>query len=144
MQRPSALTAAIWILRILCAAILAQTLFFKFTGAPESRYIFERLGMEPWGRIGTGVAELIAVAMLLTPRVAHLGALFSLAIISGAVMSHLTRLGIAIQNDGGLLFGLALMVLLASLSLVVLERRRLAAEVRRAFMGRRPTTPAPT
>ena len=50
-----------WILRLVVAAILVQTLFFKFTGASVPIHIFETLGAEPWGRIGTGVLELVAV-----------------------------------------------------------------------------------
>jgi hypothetical protein len=46
--------------RVIAAIILLQTLYFKFTGAEESIYIFTKVGMEPWGRIGSGVGELIA------------------------------------------------------------------------------------
>ncbi len=96
--------------RIIAAIIFIQTLFFKFTGAPESVYIFETLGLEPYGRIGSGVAELIASVLLLVPRTAGWGALLGLGIISGAILSHLTQLGIEVQGDGGLLFGLAVVV----------------------------------
>src|SRR5947207_15693441 len=85
-----------WTLRIIAAVILLQTLFFKFTGARESVYIFSTLGAEPWGRIGSGVVELIAAVLLLTPRTAVYGAGLSLAVISGAIFSHLTKLGIAL------------------------------------------------
>lgn len=96
-----------WILRILAAGILLQTLYFKFTGAPESIYIFETLGIEPFGRYGSGVAELIAAILLLIPRTVPLGALLGLGVMAGAIMSHLGPLGIDVQGDGGLLFGLA-------------------------------------
>src|SRR5258706_15750946 len=92
-----------WILQIIVAVILFQTLFFKFTGAEESKYIFSKLGLEPWGRIGSGVVELIAVILLLIPKTTTLGALLSLGVISGAVVSHVTKLGIVVRNDGGLL-----------------------------------------
>src|ERR1051325_10849040 len=108
------MTIASWILRLLVAGILFQTLFFKFTAAPESVYIFSKLGLEPWGRIGSGVAELIACVLLLVPRTAALGALLALAVISGALASHLTKLGIVVQDDGGLLFVLALVVFACS------------------------------
>jgi putative oxidoreductase len=98
------------ILRIVAALILLQTLFFKFTGAPESVWIFTQLGVEPWGRIGSGVIELIAAVLLLIPRTAWVGALIALGVMSGAILSHLFILGIAVQGDGGLLFGLALVV----------------------------------
>jgi hypothetical protein len=114
-----------WACQLTAAAILGQTLFFKFTGAPESRYIFSTLGLEPWGRIGTGVAELIAVALLLYPKTPVLGAVLAVGLMGGAIMSHLTRLGIEVQGDHGLLFKLALTVLVASLLIVTLRRREL-------------------
>ncbi len=103
-----------WFLRITAAIILLQTLFFKFTAAPESVYIFTKVGAEPWGRIGSGVVELIAVILLLTPRFTWLGSLLALGVMAGAVLSHLTILGIEVQGDKGLLFALALTVFLAS------------------------------
>lgn len=99
-----------WICRIAAALILLQTLYFKFTGAEESVYIFTKLGMEPWGRIGSGIAELITALLLLIPSLAWLGALMGLGVISGAILSHLTLLGIEVQGDGGFLFILALIV----------------------------------
>jgi hypothetical protein len=114
-----------WSAQLVAAAILAQTLFFKFTGAAESKYIFATLGLEPWGRIGSGVVELVAVVLLLVPATAALGALLALGVISGAIVSHLTRLGIVVQGDGGLLFGLAVVVFLASATVLVLRRREL-------------------
>lgn len=114
--------AVSWALRLLAAAILFQTLFFKFTGAEESVYIFTTLGMEPWGRIGSGVAELLACALLLYPRMVALGALLSLAVISGALASHLTRLGIVVQDDGATLFILACVGFSASAALLYLHR----------------------
>src|SRR3974377_2381609 len=90
-----------WTCRITAALILLQTLFFKFTGAPESIYIFTKVGLEPWGRYGAGVAELTAAILLFTPRTAWVGALLALGVMAGAIFSHLTVLGIVVQNDGG-------------------------------------------
>src|SRR5262245_175833 len=104
-----------WILRLVVAGILLQTLYFKFTGAPESKYIFETLGAEPWGRIASGVVELIASILLLLPATAGIGAVLALGVMAGAIVSHLTKLGIEVQGDGGLLFGLALTAFLGSL-----------------------------
>lgn len=118
-------TVATWFLQITAAVILAQTLFFKFTGAPESKYIFSTLGVEPWGRYGTGLAEIIAVGLLLSPRLASLGALLSLGLMTGAIGGHLTRLGIVVQGDGGLLFGLAVTVFLCSGGILSLRRHEL-------------------
>ncbi len=114
-----------WALRVVAALILLQTLFFKFTGAPESVYIFTRVGLEPWGRIGSGVAELIAAILILLPPTTWLGAGLALAVMVGAIFSHLTILGIAVMDDGGLLFGLALAVAVCSAVLLFLQRRRL-------------------
>lgn len=111
-----------WLCRLAAAAILLQTLFFKFTGAPESVYIFTKVGMEPWGRYGSGVAELIASILLLFPRYTWAGALLALGVMGGAIFSHLTVLGIVVQNDGGLLFCLALAVAVCSLVVLFLHR----------------------
>jgi hypothetical protein len=114
-----------WIFQVTAAVILAQTLFFKFTGAPESRFIFSTLGIEPWGRIGTGVLELVAVLLLLNPRTAATGAVLAMGLMGGAIFSHLTRLGIAVQGDGGLLFTLACIVLLSGAIVAFLRRREI-------------------
>jgi hypothetical protein len=114
-----------WICRITAAVILLQTLFFKFTAAPESVYIFTKVGLEPWGRIGSGAAELIAAILILIPPTTWLGAGLALVVMLGAIFSHLTILGIAVMNDGGLLFLLALAVAACSVVLLFLQRRRL-------------------
>jgi hypothetical protein len=114
-----------WMLQLTVAVILFQTLFFKFTGAEESVYIFSTLGIEPWGRIASGLAELLAVMLLLVPRTVTLGALLSLGVISGAIVSHLSKLGIVVKNDGGLLFALALTVFACSLAILVLRRQQI-------------------
>ena len=116
-----------WSLRGIAAVILLQTLFFKFTGAKESVYIFSTLGLEPWGRIGTGVVELIASILLLLPSTVVYGAILSLGVISGAIISHLTRLGIALPavDDHGELFALAVTVFLCSATVLVLHRHEL-------------------
>ena len=114
-----------WIVRLVAAGVLLQTLFFKFSGAPESVYIFTALGMEPWGRIGSGVVELVASGLLLWTGTAGLGGLLASGLMAGAIFSHLTKLGIEIQGDGGLLFGLAWVVFLCSLATVALHRAEL-------------------
>lgn len=111
-----------WILQLAAAGILLQTLFFKFTGAEESVYIFTALGLEPWGRIGSGVVELIAAVLLLVPATTTVGALLAMGVMAGAIMSHLTRLGIEVKGDGGLLFALAVTVFLCG-AIVLLIRR---------------------
>lgn len=111
-----------WLLQLVAAGILLQTLFFKFSGASESVYIFSTLGAEPWGRIGSGIVELIASILLLIPATTTIGAALALGVISGAIVSHLTILGIEVQGDGGLLFMLALIVFVASAAILVLRR----------------------
>src|SRR4051812_35367443 len=114
-------------LRLIVAIILLQTLFFKFTGARESVYIFSTLGLEPWGRIGSGVVELIASVLILLPGTVVWGAALSLGVISGAIFSHVTKLGIALPavDDHGELFALALVVLVCSAAVLVLHRNQL-------------------
>ena len=114
-----------WICRLTAAVILLQTLYFKFTGAPESVYIFTKVGMEPWGRYGTGVVELIAALLLLSSCHCWLGAGLALGVMAGAIISHLTVLGIVVQDDGGLLFALAITVAVCSVVTLVLHRRQI-------------------
>lgn len=114
-----------WVLQLIAATILGQTLFFKFSAAPESIYIFETLGVEPWGRIGSGIAELIAVILLLIPRMSVFGALLGAGVMLGAIVSHLTKLGIEVQGDGGTLFIMAIVTLASSLGIVWLRRASL-------------------
>jgi len=114
-----------WIFRIAIAVILLQTLFFKFTGAEESKYIFTTLmgENEAVGRIGSGLVELLAVVLLFIPQTVWLGALLAAGTMAGAIFSHLTKLGIAVKDDGGLLFGLAITVFVLSLVILFLNRR---------------------
>jgi putative oxidoreductase len=128
-----------WVCRVVAAAILLQTLFFKFTAAPESVYIFTKLGtfinthvpsasigtVEVVGRIGSGIVELIAAALLLTPRFVWAGAILAMLATGGAVASHLTFLGIEVQGDKGLLFFLALAVFVTSAIALFLHRMQI-------------------
>ena len=122
----STATVISWACRLAVAIILFQTLFFKFTGAEESKYIFSTVlspELEAYGRIGSGVVELLAVFLILLPRTAWLGALLSLSTITGAIFSHLTKLGIEVKGDGGLLFALAVAVFILSAIVLLLHRR---------------------
>ncbi len=111
-----------WIFRLIAAIILLQTLFYKFTAAPESVYIFTELGLEPWGRIGVGVAELIVGILLLVPRMAWLGAVGGIGVIASAIFAHLSKLGIDVQGDGGTLFFMAMAVFVSCLIVLYLHR----------------------
>ena len=134
MQHSKAFLIVSWALRGIAAVILLQTLFFKFSGAEESVYIFTALGMEPWGRIGSGVVELIASVLLLVPRTVTVGAILSLGVISGALVSHVTKLGIALRavGDNGELFALAVVVFVCSAAVLVLHRSEVPLARRRA------------
>jgi DoxX-like family len=127
MTHGKAFVVLSWTLRGIAAVILLQTLFFKFTAAKESVYIFSTLGLEPWGRIATGVVEFIAAILLLAPPTVVYGAILSLGVISGAIFAHLTRLGIALPavDDHGELFALALTVFVCSAAVLVMHRHEL-------------------
>jgi hypothetical protein len=102
MKSVNAALVTSWVLQLVVAGILLQTLFFKFTGAAESVYIFTTIGAEPY--------------------TTTVGAVLAMGVMVGAIMSHLTILGIEVQGDGGLLFGLALTVFVGS-GIVLLIRR---------------------
>ena len=123
----------IWALRIIAALILLQTLFFKFSGAEESIYIFSTLGMEPWGRIGSGVLELIASILILYPRTTFIGAALGAGLMSGAIFFHLTKLGISVKGDGGQLFIYALLVFISCVILLFICRKELMDAIKLIF-----------
>src|SRR5438094_7045967 len=136
---PTSLLIVSWICRIVAAIILLQTLFFKFTAAPESVYIFTKLGafihthvpvasigaVQVSGRIGSGIMELIAAVLLLTPRFVWAGAVLAMAATGGAIVSHLTFLGIEVQGDKGLLFLLAITVVVTNAIALFLHRKQI-------------------
>ena len=115
----------LWACRVIAAVIMLQTLYFKFTASPESVYIFSQVGMEPAGRIATGVAELLASILILIPKTSLIGASLALVIMLGAIATHIMILGIEVMNDGGQLFIYALIVTLASFYIILrLTKRR--------------------
>ena len=130
-----------WVLRLVPAIILLQTLAFKFTAHPDSVALFTQLGLEPFGRIGIGVFELIAGILLLIPAVTRFGALLSVGLMAGAIGSHLFILGINYNGDGGTLFGMAVVVLVTAAILVYRERATLLSDLR-SLLGQNATTSA--
>ena len=114
-----------WVFKLIAAVIMLQTLFYKFTAAPESVYIFSKLGMEPWGRIGIGVLELIGSILILIPRTTAFGAVLGLGLMGGALFFHFTQLGIVVQDDSGQLFIYALLVFISCLVLALLYRSQI-------------------
>ena len=115
----------IWAIKLLAVIILLQTLYFKFTAAEESVYIFSTLGAEPYGRIGSGIIELVASILILIPRTTLLGALLGLGTMFGAITSHLFILGIEVKNDGGTLFALAIITFLCCTVLVFQNKNKI-------------------
>lgn len=113
-----------WTLRILAAVIMLQTLYFKFTAHPQSVKLFTTLGMEPWGRIGTGICELVASVLILIPRTSLLGALMGMGLMAGAIFFHLTKLGIIFEGDA-LLFTYAVITFVCCLCLVIIDRKKI-------------------
>lgn len=122
-----------WILRLVAAVIMLQTLYFKFSGAEESVYIFTQLDMEPWGRIGIGIMELIASVLILYPRTTAFGAVLGMGLMAGAIFFHLTKLGFEVMNDGGQLFIYALLVFISCMLLAVLQKNVLIGFVKSIF-----------
>jgi hypothetical protein len=119
--------------RIVAAIIMIQTLFFKFTGAAESVYIFTKVGMESWGRYGVGIAELIAAVLILIPRTAGFGALLTVGLMVGAIAMHILFLGIEVQNDGGQLFIYAVVVFACGFYTLWINRRLVQQDISRLF-----------
>jgi uncharacterized membrane protein YphA (DoxX/SURF4 family) len=122
-----------WLLRLIAAIILLQTLYFKFAGHPESVELFTKLGVEPWGRIGTGIIELIAGVLLIIPATAFLGGLLGIGLMAGAILSHVTIIGIESAGDGGQLFILAIVVLVCSVITVWQNRMQGTTMLKRIF-----------
>jgi hypothetical protein len=134
MEHSKAFVLSSWALRLIVAVILLQTLFFKFSAAKESVYIFSTLGMEPWGRIGSGMFELVASILLLVPSTLTVGAAMALAATGSAIFFHIARLGIALTpvGDHGELFALAVVVTVCSFGVLLLHRQELPL-IRRSF-----------
>lgn len=111
------------VLRIIVAIILIQTLRFKFTGHPDSIYIFSKVGLEPYGRIVIGIAELIAGVLILIPKTVWIGATLTLGVIGGAIFMHITKLGFEINDDGGTLFITAMLTFILSAIILWIKRK---------------------
>lgn len=114
-----------WIIKLIAVVILLQTLYFKFSGTEESIYIFTKLGIEPYGRIGSGIVELIASILILIPKTTLIGAILGLGTMFGAIFSHIFALGIVVQNDGGTLFALAIVTFICCSILIYQQRSKI-------------------
>lgn len=122
-----------WMARLVAAIIMAQTLYFKFSASPESMYIFSHVGMEPWGRVGVGVLELIASILILINVTAWLGAMLAAGLMAGAILMHLLLLGIVIMDDHGQLFVYAVVVMICSLFVLLYNKEKIETIARRLF-----------
>ncbi|WP_452226515.1 DoxX family protein [Lacinutrix cladophorae] len=121
------------LLRIIVAIILIQTLRFKFTAHPDSVYIFEKVGLEPYGRILIGILELIAGILLIIPKTIWIGAILTLTILGGAIIMHLTQLGIVINNDGGILFITAIVTFILSGIILYLSKQDFLKRIKQKY-----------
>ena len=117
-------TILLWMLRIIAAVIMLQTLYFKFSAAEESVFIFTEMGIEPWGRIATGIFELIASILILYSPTLVFGSIIAVGLMSGAILSHLTVLGIEVKGDGGQLFAYALVVWVCGAIIIWAEKEK--------------------
>jgi uncharacterized membrane protein YphA (DoxX/SURF4 family) len=133
-KQPSAIIQ--WILRIIASLIMLQTLYYKFSGSAESVYIFSQMNMEPWGRYATGMAELVASLLILYKPTTAIGSFFAVAIMSGALLSHAFVLGVEVMEDHGLLFLYALIVWVAAILLLWIEREKLFGIIKKWNSGR--------
>jgi len=123
----------LWSLKILAALILLQTLYYKFSGAPESIYIFQTLGLEPYGRIGLGIIEFITALFILVPKTTSIGAIIGAGIMLGAISSHIFVLGIEVNNDGGALFVLALITFACCCILIIAKKDEIINFIKSKF-----------
>ena len=124
-------TILLWVLRIIASVIMLQTLYFKFSAAEESVFIFTEMGIEPWGRIATGIFELIASILILYRPTLIFGAIMAAGIMSGAILSHLTVLGVEVKDDGGQLFAYALIVWMCSAIIIWIEKEKIMQLVKK-------------
>jgi len=120
-----------WGARLVAAAIMMQTLYFKFSASEESVYIFTTVGMEPWGRLGVGSLELVASILILIPSLVWVGSLLAVGLMAGAVMMHVTILGIEVKGDGGQLFIYAIVVLLCGTYAFWVSRKSIPSAIRK-------------
>lgn len=128
-----------WVLAVYIAFVFIQSLFFKFTNAPETVHIFTTIGMwlgielfSNYGAYVVGAVELVASILLFVPRTQVVGAALALGVMTGAIFFHLVSpLGVVVGNaemgveaDGGLLFGMACGVWVAGAIILWLRRDR--------------------
>ena len=113
-----------WVAQIIVVVILGQTLFFKFTDAPEVVELFSKLGMGPFGYKLIGFLELIACVLLLIRPSIIWGAILSWGLMSGAIMGHITKIGFS--GDAGTLGSMAIAAWLLSCLIIYLRKNQIS------------------
>jgi uncharacterized membrane protein YphA (DoxX/SURF4 family) len=139
-------TILLWALSAYIALVFVQSLFFKFTGAPESIYIFSTLRdwsgiglFEPAGRWIIGLSELTASILLFVPRARIFGAALAIGIMTGAIFFHLfSPIGVVILGDGGELFTLACGVWISGWVILFLSRDEIRGWINSARNALKP------
>ena len=112
-----------WILQLVVVVILGQTLFYKFTDAPETAELFAQLGMGAFGYKLIGLLELIACILLLIPASVATGALLGWGLMTGAIIAHVTEIGF--EGELGVLGAMAITAWLCCMVIMYLNRRSL-------------------
>lgn len=106
------------------AMLLLMASIGKFSGDPGSVEVFVSLGMEPTGRYLIAAIELVAALLLMSP-LAALGSVIVVGVMCGAIIAHVTQLGLVVNDDGGMLVGMLAAVLLCSVYVLVSRRKEL-------------------
>ena len=112
-----------WVAQLIAVVIMGQTLFFKFTGHPETIAIFEEKLNMPGGQYVIGIAELIACILLLIPTSVAYGALLGAGLMTGAIIGHITHIG---WEGNHLTLGImAIITLVSCISVLIIRRKEL-------------------
>lgn len=115
--------------RLIASGILGFSAFLKLTAAPATVFIFQKLGMEPSGRFGVAVLEIIALVLILIPKTAWRGAILGCMMMFGAICMHLAMAQVTILGDHGLMFASAIVVFACCISVLVFHKAELEAEL---------------
>ena len=84
----------VWLIQYFMAYTMFQAAFAKFLAMDAVVVMFDEIGMEPHGRILIGLIELLAAVCLLIPGSSIYGAFLALGVMVGAIIGHLTNIGI--------------------------------------------------
>lgn len=121
------------VFQIIAALILANAAFGKFSGNEMSVHVFHELNILET-RIVIGIIEVLA-ALLLLSKIPQYGALLGFGTMLGALIAHVSILGMEIHGDGGQMVMMMAVVLLSSIIVMWINRRRMPF-VGHTFSGR--------